>query len=65
MDNDFDTSGFPDASEIAFDELAKLMVPMFRAFIRQGISAQEAAALTAAYCQQIMPSDGQGPQDGS
>lgn len=54
-----------DEAKVAFDEMAKIMAPMFRALTRNGLTGQEAAALTAAYWAQNMPTELQGPIDGS
>lgn len=48
-------SGDFDAGQIALEEMAKVVVPMFRAFTSQGLPPQEAAALTAAIISQGMP----------
>lgn len=54
-----------DVQRIAFEEMAKMMVPMFNAMVNEGLQPAHAAALTAAYWQQLMPTPPQGPQDGS
>lgn len=61
----FGGEGMADAAEIAFEAMAQIMAPVYRALKRQGLSAQESAALTAAFVAQNMPVDLQGPQDGS
>lgn len=54
-----------DETKIVFQEAAKTIVVMFRALQEQGLSGQEAAALTAALFAQNLPSLGEGPRDGS
>lgn len=44
-----------DEASIVFEEMAKPIVLMFRAFQKQGLSGSEAAALTAAIFSQSMP----------
>lgn len=59
MEGDFDVT------KIAFEAMASLMAPLFKALTKQGLSGQEAAALTAAYWAQNMPVEPEEPQDGS
>lgn len=49
--------------QIAMQEMAKLMVNFFRAFMNEGLSAQEAAALTAAVVSQSMPFNSPPPME--
>lgn len=65
MSEDNDPFTDEDAARVFADELAKLLIPLFKAFRANGLSGPEAAALAAAYCQQVMPYDMQGPQEGS
>lgn len=54
-----------DEQRIVAEEAAKLLVPLFKAFVSQGLQPQEAAALTAAIMAQNMPLPPIGPMDGS
>lgn len=62
----FDFMGADDFDEqkIAFEMVAKIMAPMFRALTKEGLSGQEAAALVAAYMAQTMPQPMEDPPDG-
>lgn len=64
-DDLFDEDGLANGMDIAFESMAGIMISMYKALKRHGLSAQEAAALTAAFIAQNMPVDLQGPQDGS
>lgn len=61
----FDDSEFSSFEQAALESMAAAMATLFKAFKKQGLSAQEAAALTAAYASQIIPEDPKGPTDGS
>lgn len=50
---------------VFYEMVAEVVVPLYRAFKAQGVSGQEAAALAAAFAQQMIPTDTKGPQDGS
>lgn len=68
MDEEFDFDELEkalDTQKILFEKMAELMAPLYRAFRAQGLSAHEAAVLTAAYFTQTMPIDAIGPQEGS
>lgn len=52
-----------DTQRIALEEMAKLMVPMFQAMVKEGLSGQEAAALTAAYWHQLIPRPSPDPME--
>lgn len=69
MDNEDEEFNFDgiDFTKVAFDEMARLMVPMYQAFRNRGLSATEAAALTANYwiANAAQASEPEGPQDGS
>lgn len=51
--------------KVAFEFLANVAVPMYKAILKGGLTPQEAAALTAAILSQNVPLPGQEPQDGS
>lgn len=56
--NDFaglNPDDFPNFEQAALEEMARLLVPIFRAFMKEGLSAQEAAAMSAAMIAQNMP----------
>lgn len=62
MGFDFDKlEGDFDDIKIVLEMMAQVAVPMFKAFRAQGLSTQEAAALTAAYINQIVPQEQQKP----
>lgn len=52
-----------DENKIALDEIAGMVVPIFKAFVTRGLSVQEAAALTAAMVSQGMPQPPQKPME--
>lgn len=47
-DFNFNSDEF-DVTKIALEELAKIMIPMFKALMKAGATVSEAAAITVAY----------------